>query len=68
MIVRLPIAKYLSVTVFLWGGIVMCHAACKGFSGLMAVRFFLGVGEAAVAPGFSLITGMFYKREEQPIR
>ncbi|RMJ28833.1 Allantoate [Aspergillus sp. HF37] len=68
VIVRLPIAKYLSVTVFLWGGIVMCHAACKGFSGLMAVRFFLGVGEAAVAPGFSLITGMFYRREEQPIR
>lgn len=34
----------------------------------MAARFFLGVGEAAIAPGFSLITGMFYKREEQPAR
>lgn len=34
----------------------------------MAQRFFLGVAEAAVAPGFSLITGMFYQRREQPIR
>lgn len=32
----------------------------------MAARFFLGVGEASIAPGFALITGMFYKREEQP--
>lgn len=34
----------------------------------MAARFFLGVGEASIAPGFALITGMFYKREEQPAR
>lgn len=46
----------------------MCHAACSNWSGLMAVRFFLGVGEAAIAPGFTLLTGMFYKREEQPLR
>lgn len=46
----------------------MCHAACSSFAGLMVARFFLGVGEAAIAPGFTLITGMFYKREEQPVR
>lgn len=46
----------------------MCHAATKNFAGLMTARFFLGVGEAAIAPGFSLITGMFYQREEQPLR
>ena len=34
----------------------------------MVARFFLGIGEAAIAPGFTLITGMFYKREEQPVR
>lgn len=52
----------------MWGGILMCHAACENFAGLITARFFLGVGEAAVAPGFGLITGMFYKREEQPAR
>lgn len=84
IIVRLPIGKYISVSVyvfppykmrrdfdtisFLWGGILMCHAACSNWNGLMTVRFFLGVGEAAIAPGFTLLTGMFYKREEQPLR
>ncbi|KAJ5835330.1 hypothetical protein N7447_001356 [Penicillium robsamsonii] len=68
IVVRLPIGKYIAVSVFLWGGVLMCHAACSNWSGLMAVRFFLGVGEAAIAPGFTLLTGMFYKREEQPLR
>lgn len=53
---------------FAWGGILMCHAATKGFSGIMAARFFLGVGEAAIAPGFALLTGMFYAKKEQPLR
>ncbi|RMD40597.1 hypothetical protein DV735_g4535, partial [Chaetothyriales sp. CBS 134920] len=68
LIVRFPIGKYLAVTVFLWGGVLMCHAACQNFIGLLLTRFFLGVGEAAVAPGFALITGMFYTRKEQPMR
>ncbi|OAL18704.1 hypothetical protein AYO22_10397 [Fonsecaea multimorphosa] len=34
----------------------------------MAARFFLGVAEAAVAPGFALIISMFYTRKEQPLR
>ncbi|KAJ5241787.1 uncharacterized protein N7469_000114 [Penicillium citrinum] len=68
VIVRLPIGKYLACSVFIWGGILMCHAATTNFTGLMCARFFLGVGEAAIAPGFTLLIGMFYKREEQPIR
>ncbi|CAI7586237.1 unnamed protein product [Penicillium pancosmium] len=68
LIVRLPLGKYLGMAVFVWGGVLMCHAACTNAAGLMAARFFLGVGEASIAPGFALITGMFYKREEQPAR
>ncbi|KAF9892118.1 hypothetical protein FE257_002524 [Aspergillus nanangensis] len=68
LMVRLPIGKYITASVLVWGGVLMCHAATKNFGGLMAARFFLGVGEAAIAPGFSLITGMFYRREEQPAR
>lgn len=41
LLVRLPIAKYLSVSVFIWGGVLMCHAAARNFGGLMATRFFL---------------------------
>ncbi|KAJ5788924.1 uncharacterized protein N7518_005935 [Penicillium psychrosexuale] len=68
LVVRLPLGKYLSCAVCVWGGCVMCHAACTNWAGLMAARFFLGVGEASIAPGFALITGMFYTRAEQPAR
>lgn len=34
----------------------------------MAVRALLGAAEAAAIPGFSLLTGMFYKRQEHPLR
>lgn len=68
LVVRYPVGKYLSVTVVLWAVVLMCHAACHDFASLMVARFFLGVTEAAVAPGFSLITGMWYQRKEQPLR
>ncbi|KAL5337525.1 MFS general substrate transporter [Aspergillus crustosus] len=68
LMVRLPLAKYSSVCILIWGGVLMCHAATRNFGGFMAARFFLGVGEASIAPGFSLIISMFYKREEQPSR
>lgn len=34
----------------------------------MAARLCLGLAEAAVAPGCSLILGMWYKREEHALR
>ncbi|KAL4931765.1 MFS general substrate transporter [Aspergillus undulatus] len=68
LMVRLPIGKYIAATVFVWGGVLMCHAATKNYGGLLAARFFLGVGEASIAPGFALITGFLYKRDEQPAR
>lgn len=46
----------------------MCHAAASNFGGIMTARFFLGIGEACIAPGFGLVIGMFYTREEQPSR
>ncbi|OQE92485.1 hypothetical protein PENNAL_c0007G01634 [Penicillium nalgiovense] len=58
--VRLPIGKYLGATVLLWAAVLMCHAACHNFTGLVITPFFLGALEASIAPGFSLITGMWY--------
>lgn len=51
-----------------WAIIIGCHAALKNFGGLMAVRALLGAVEAAAIPGFSLLTGMFYKRQEHALR
>ena len=52
----------------LWGGVTVCTVAVNSYSGLLVQRFFLGVAEAGVAPAFSLITVMYYKRREQPLR
>ncbi|KAJ6441352.1 MFS general substrate transporter [Purpureocillium lavendulum] len=65
---KFPIAKYTSVIVFIWGGVTVCTVAVKSYPGLLAQRFFLGVTEAGLAPAFSLITVMWYKRREQPLR
>jgi len=42
-----------------------CFAAVKNFSGAVAIRFLLGVCEAAVTPGFALITSQWYTKKEQ---
>ena len=46
----------------------MFTALTHNAAGLLACRFFLGFLESAVAPGFSIITSMWYKRSEQPLR
>ena len=53
---------------FIWGGVTICTTAVKSYQGLYVQRFFLGVAEASVSPGFSLITVMWYKRSEVPLR
>lgn len=42
--------------------------ACSSFAGLATVRFFLGLFEAVVNPGFILVTAMWYRQQEQPLR
>lgn len=48
---RLPIGKYSAFNVVMWGIVLACFAAVQNFAGAVAVRFFLGVFEAAVTPG-----------------
>ncbi|TID19652.1 Major facilitator superfamily domain [Venturia nashicola] len=61
-------AKYLGLMVTLWGLIVAVTSAAKNWGGLVATRVLLGCFESAVAPSLILITGMWYKRHEQPPR
>lgn len=65
---RLPTAKYLGSMVFLWGVIVAVTSACKNYGALVATRVLLGCFESAVAPSLILVTTMWYKKEEQPLR
>jgi MFS family permease len=48
--------------------VLILTATCFNAGGLLANRFFLGVSEAAIAPGLTVVVSMFYKRSEQPLR
>ncbi|KAF9014075.1 MFS general substrate transporter [Cyathus striatus] len=65
---KLPVGKWISINIFIWAVTLLCHAACKSFGGLFAVRFILGACEGAITPGFMIVTSMFYTREEQTKR
>ncbi|PMD16828.1 major facilitator superfamily transporter [Hyaloscypha hepaticicola] len=65
IIQRVPIAKWLGLNIILWGITLSLHAAMKNFAGLVTLRAFLGLFEAVSQPAFVLLSGMWYKRDEQ---
>jgi MFS family permease len=52
----------------MWGLVLSCFAAVENYSGALAIRFFLGVFESAVTPGFALFTSQWYTKKEQGAR
>lgn len=62
---RLPLGKYVSVTILFWGVVLACHAAVRNYAGLLVVRFLLGALEATVTPAFVIFTSMWYRKNEQ---
>ncbi|XWW94220.1 hypothetical protein V2A60_002163 [Cordyceps javanica] len=68
IMVRMPVAKLLAVSIFLWGGALMMMALPHNAAGLLTVRFFLGVFEAPLSSGLTIIVAMWYRRSEQPLR
>ncbi|OJD32097.1 mfs allantoate transporter [Diplodia corticola] len=65
---RFHITRVCGVIIGLWGTVLLCMAAADDFASLMTTRFLLGALEAGVSPCFVLLTSMFYKRSEQPLR
>ncbi|KAI1618081.1 MFS transporter [Exophiala viscosa] len=65
---RLPLAKYSAFCVVMWGIVLSLFATVSNYSGAIAVRFFLGIFEAAVTPGFALFTSQWYTKREQGTR
>jgi ACS family allantoate permease-like MFS transporter len=63
-----PLAKYVSINVTIWGGVLAALAGCKSYSSLLACRFLLGTAEAAVVPAWVLFTSQWYRKEEQAFR
>ncbi|KAJ5776379.1 MFS allantoate transporter [Penicillium nucicola] len=65
---RYPVGKFLTVNFVLWGATLAATGSAKNFHSLAAARFFLGVFESCLNPGFVLVTSSWWKREEQPAR
>ncbi|KAM5353399.1 hypothetical protein ACJ41O_000049 [Fusarium nematophilum] len=61
----LPLGKYTSANIILWGGVLICHVFAINYAGLLSVRFFLGALEATVTPAFIILTSVWYKQNEQ---
>ncbi|KAH7013837.1 major facilitator superfamily domain-containing protein [Ilyonectria destructans] len=64
---KLPSAKYLSACSLGWSAIALLMPVAGNWSGLMALRFFMGCLEAIIVPSISLIIAGFYKKAEQPL-
>lgn len=68
---RLPLGKFVSVSIFLWSVIIFLHCTAKNFGGLVPLRFFLGVTEAVLVPAMEVTMSMFFTPTEfaevQPI-
>ncbi|KAM0544704.1 hypothetical protein ACHAPJ_011691 [Fusarium lateritium] len=68
IIARVPVAKYLSFSIIAWSLVLGCHAATSNIKGLITVRTLLGIFESACQPAFVVLSGMWYRREEQASR
>jgi MFS family permease len=65
---RYPTAKMTGLYTFVWGIVMLLQVVVTDFQGAYAQRFFLGLCEAGVTPAYTLITSMFYKKQEQSLR
>ncbi|KAF9303424.1 hypothetical protein BGZ74_003749 [Mortierella antarctica] len=59
---------WLPASMFVWGCINFGMAWCQTFPLLLALRFLLGIAEAALIPGVLIYIAMFYKKSEQTFR
>ncbi|KAJ5641507.1 hypothetical protein N7490_005507 [Penicillium lividum] len=65
IIQRVPIGKWLSINILLWGICISLIAAMNTFEGLIVLRALMGVFEAACQPTFVVLSATWYRREEQ---
>ena len=61
---RFPVAKATAAFIVFWG-IIMCLHATPNYAGFIFLRTMLGIAEASVTPAMVIITGQWYKAEEQ---
>lgn len=59
---------YLCSMAIIWSGVSVSMCGTRDFTGLVLVRFFLGVVEAPLLPGAVYLMGCWYTRKEMAMR
>ncbi|KAL4967091.1 major facilitator superfamily domain-containing protein [Aspergillus stella-maris] len=69
---KFPIAKTMMVFQIMWGVLLIGTGFANNFETFVVLRFLLGAIEAPIIPGLIpgnfLVMGMWYTRQEQPLR
>jgi len=65
---KIPAAKWLGISVILWGVSTACTAAATDYHTLLTARLFLAIFEASMAPCLMLLTSQWYTKSEQAPR
>ncbi|KAL2419246.1 putative transporter [Exophiala dermatitidis] len=68
ILTKVPLGRFIGTLAIAWGACICLMGACHNFAGLAVLRFFLGIFEAAIMPTFMIMTALWYKRDEQPLR
>ncbi|KAJ7099650.1 major facilitator superfamily domain-containing protein [Mycena epipterygia] len=68
LLVRVPPRILMSVICSCWGIALCGMAASTTYPALAACHFLLGLFEAACLPLFAILTSVWYRRAEQPLR
>ncbi|GLA37031.1 hypothetical protein AnigIFM63309_003531 [Aspergillus niger] len=59
---------FIPIIMVVWGICMTCMGLVHNFSGIMAVRWFLGLAEAGLFPGVGYFLSCWYKRSEFGVR
>lgn len=65
---KFRLGKVLAISSICWSSLTLLLCACHNFSGLLIVRFVMGLFECAIVPGCTLVIGRFYLKHEQGVR
>ncbi|KXT14426.1 hypothetical protein AC579_8356 [Pseudocercospora musae] len=65
---RWSLGKALSIYMFAWGICVTCIGAAQNWTHLMVLRALQGFFECTISPGFVLVIGSWYTRDEHSSR
>ena len=68
LIGRFKAQRVFAISCALWSLMVILMTQARTYSSVLALRFIMGLFEAAVTPGLTLMTGWWYQRREIPLR